>query len=112
MLRVGGTYDLLITEHRPGPAANGKRPALASRLMFRGRHGHLARGESGLPTFFTRGGEPVAAPERFSRVVASLVTAATCSPCDHSHFLIDPVSGGGAEDGGVENRETPVKEPD
>jgi hypothetical protein len=112
MLRAGSTYELLITQHRPGAAVNSKRPALESEVLFRGRHGHLAQGESGLPTFFTRGGEPLAEPERFSRVVASLVTATTCSPCEHSHFLIDPVNGGGAEDGSVENRETPVKETD
>ncbi len=90
MLRAGGTYELLITGHRPGPAANGKRPALAGELLFRGRHGHLARGKSGLPTFFTRGGEPLEVAERFSRVVASLVTATTCSPCDHSHYVAPP----------------------
>jgi hypothetical protein len=105
MLRVGGTYELLITGHCPRPAANGKKPALASELLFRGRHGHSAQGESRLPRFFTRGGEPLAVPERFSRVAASLVTATTCAPCDHSHFLIDPVSGGGAEDRSASNCE-------
>jgi hypothetical protein len=109
MLRVGDTFELLITGHRPRPAANGKRPALASELLFRGRHGHSAQGESGLPTFFTRGGEPLAVLERFSRIVASLVTATMCAPCDHSHFLVDPVSGG-AEDRSASNCQNAVKE--
>lgn len=110
MLRVGGTYELLITGHRPGSAANGKRPALASELLFRGRHGHSVQGESRLPTFFTRGGELLAVPARFSRVAASLVTATACAPCDHSHFLIDPVSAGGStEDGSALNCENAVK---
>jgi hypothetical protein len=113
MLRVRDTYELLITRHRPSAVTNGKkRPPLASDLLFRGRHGHLAQGESGLPTFFTRGGEPLAVPERFSRVAASLVTATMCAPCDHSHFLIDPVSGGGAEEGSASSFETAVKETD
>lgn len=111
MLRVGGTYELLITGHRPGPATNGKRPALASDLLFRGLHGHSVQGESRLPTFFTRGGELLAVPARFLRVVASLVRATTCAPCDHSHFLVDPVnSSGGDENGNASNCENAVKE--
>lgn len=100
MLRAGNTYELLITRHRPGAGTNGKRRALASELLFRGRHGHLAEGERGLPAFWTHGGEPLPVPDRFMRVVASLVAATRCAPCEHSHFLADPKnSGSGAGHG-------------
>lgn len=89
MLRVGNTYELLITRHHPGDGANGKKPALASDLLFRGRHGQLGQGECRLPRFFTRSGESLAVPERFAGVVASLVVGTRCVPCSHSHFLSD-----------------------
>lgn len=109
MLRVGSTYELLITGHRPGATVNAKKPALASALLFRGPHGQLGKGDLELPAFFTRGGEPLSVPERFSCLVASLVTATACTPCDHSHFLVDPGSHGGAEDGSGQNRQNVVK---
>jgi hypothetical protein len=109
MLRVGSTYELLITRHHPSLGVNGKKPVLASGLLFRGRHGQLGKGDRELPTFFTRGGEPLAVPERFSRVVASLVAGTTCAPCDHSHFLVDPGSHGSGQDGSGPNGESAVK---
>ena len=36
MLRKGRTYELLITQHRPGATNDGKRPPLETRLLFRG----------------------------------------------------------------------------
>jgi len=39
MLRKGQTYELLITQHRPGATNDGKRPPLETRLLFRGIHG-------------------------------------------------------------------------
>jgi hypothetical protein len=39
MLRQGQTYELLITQHRPGATNDGKRPPLETRLLFRGIHG-------------------------------------------------------------------------
>ena len=41
MLRKASTYELLITQHRPGQAGNGKRPQLEARILFRGVHGRL-----------------------------------------------------------------------
>jgi len=58
MLRVGGTFELLITRHRPGTKASGKKPPLVSELVFRGEHGHLPSGEAGVPQFWSRAGEP------------------------------------------------------
>src|SRR5271166_2328151 len=39
ILRKGRTYELLITQHRPGAATDGKQPPLETRLLFRGIHG-------------------------------------------------------------------------
>ena len=41
MLRKGQTYELLITQHRPGEPIDGKRPALETKVLFRGIHGRL-----------------------------------------------------------------------
>src|SRR5271157_118374 len=41
MLRAGRTYELLISEHRPGKASDGKRPPLETKVLFRGIHGRL-----------------------------------------------------------------------
>jgi hypothetical protein len=112
MLRVGNTYELLITRHHPGDGLNRKKRVLMSDPLFRGRHGHLANGGSELPSFWTRGGESQPVPAAFRGVVRSLVEASRCCECEHSHFLIDPVNGSGAEDGSVDKRETPVKETD
>jgi hypothetical protein len=94
MLRAGSTYDLLITRHRPGAAVNSKRPALKSELLFRGRYGNLGEGECGVPRFFTRSGELLAVPRRFTDVVTSLVAGSRCVPCSHPHFLSDPNGAG------------------
>ena len=65
MLRKGQTYELLITQHRPGATNDGKRPPLETRLLFRGIHGRSDLDLSGkdknkagtvLPTFYSRAG--------------------------------------------------------
>jgi hypothetical protein len=94
MLRVGNTCELFITRHHPGDGGNGKKRVLMSDLLFRGRHGHLGEGECELPRFFTRSGELLAVPERFTNVVASLVVGTRCVPCSHPHFLSDPDGAG------------------
>ena len=77
MLRKGRTYELLITQHRPGVTNDGKRPPLETRLLFRGIHGRLDLDLSGkdkdkagtvLPTFYSRAGEEVGIPKRFRQV--------------------------------------------
>src|SRR5205814_7910247 len=66
MLRKASTYELLITQHRPGQASNGTRPRLESRVLFRGVHGRVeldlsekdkARAGTVLPVFCSRGRE-------------------------------------------------------
>ena len=99
MLRNGRTYELLITQHRPGATNDGKRPPLETRLLFRGIHGRLDLDLSGkdkekagtvLPTFYSRAGEEVRIPKRFRPVVRAIVGAVHCNGCFHGHFVRPP----------------------
>jgi hypothetical protein len=99
MLRKGRTYELLITQHRPGVTNDGKRPPLETRLLFRGIHGRLDLDLSGkdkdkagtvLPTFYSRAGEEVRIPKRFRPVVRAIVGAVHCNGCFHRHFVRPP----------------------
>lgn len=99
MLRNKQTYDLLITEHRPGDAGDGKRPALETKVLFRGIHGRLEldlsakdKSESGLvmPTFYSLAGEEVPIPKRFREVVRAVTKAVNCIACSHCHFSRRP----------------------
>jgi hypothetical protein len=99
MFRRGHTYDLLITRHAPGAAENGKRPTLESKILFRAHDGYLAldlvkehknnRG-SVMPTFHSRGGEPIAVPAKFEAVIKAATHASGCVGCAHSHYLRPP----------------------
>jgi hypothetical protein len=90
VLRAGGTYELLITRHRPGTNTNGRKPPLVSEIVFRGVHGHLAMGESGLPRFWSRAGEPLEIPEAWAGLVGWAVIGARCIGCGHAHFASTP----------------------
>jgi hypothetical protein len=99
MLRKGRTYELLITQHRPGATNDGKRPPLETKLLFRGIHGRLDLDLSGkdkhkagtvLPTFYSRAGEEVEIPKRFRPVVRAIVGAVHCNGCFHRHFVRPP----------------------
>ena len=99
MLRTGRTYELLITQHRPGATNDGKRPPLETRLLFRGIHGRLDldlsekdKDKAGtvLPTFYSRAGEEVRIPKRFRPVVRAIVGAVHCNGCFHCHFVRPP----------------------
>ena len=99
MLRTGRTYELLITQHRPGLTNDGKRPLLETRLLFRGIHGRLDLDLSGkdkdkagtvLPTFYSRAGEEVGIPKRFRPVVRAIVAAVYCNGCFHCHYVRQP----------------------
>lgn len=88
MLRVGNTYELLVTRHRLNSSANGKRPTVAGETIFRGVHGYLATGATGLPAFLTRAGEPHLVPQPFVAVTLSLTAAVGCIGCEHPHYLV------------------------
>jgi hypothetical protein len=99
MLRKGRTYELLITQHRPGAASDGKRPALEAKVLFRGIHGRLeldlsgkdeSRSGSVVPTFYSLAGEVVTIPKRFQEVARAITAAVQCSGCAHCHFVRAP----------------------
>ena len=99
MLRKGRTYELLITQHRPGATNDGKRPPLETRLLFRGIHGRLdldlsgkAKDKAGtvLPTFYSRAGEEVRIPKRFRQSVRAITAAVHCDGCFHCHYVKPP----------------------
>jgi hypothetical protein len=99
MLRKGRSYELLITQHRPGATNDGKRPPLETRLLFRGIHGRLDLDLSGkdkdkagtvLPTFYSRAGEEVGIPKRFRQAVRAITGAVHCAGCFHCHYVRPP----------------------
>ena len=99
MLRTGRTYELLITQHRPGATNDGKRPPLETRLLFRGIHGRLDldlsekdKDKAGtvLPTFYSRAGEEVRIPKRFRQSVRAITGAVHCNGCFHCHYVRPP----------------------
>jgi hypothetical protein len=99
MLRSGRTYELLITEHRPGATNDGKRPPPETRLLFRGIHGRLdldlfgkdkEKAGTVLPTFYSRAGEEVGIPKRFRQAVRAITGAVHCDGCFHCHYVRPP----------------------
>jgi hypothetical protein len=99
MLRKGRTYELLITQHRPGKASEGKRPPLETKVLFRGIHGRLELDLSGrdknqagavVPTFYSLAGEEVTIPKRLQEVARSITAAVHCVGCTHCHFVRRP----------------------
>ena len=99
MLRKNQTYELLITQHRPGNASNGKRPVLETKALFRGIHGRLEldllgkdKDQAGavLPMFYSLAGEEVTIPERFHEAIRAMTKAVNCIGCSHCHFVRAP----------------------
>jgi len=99
MLRKASTYELLITQHRPGQVSNGTRPLLEMKILFRGVHGRLELDLSGkdktragtvLPAFCSRGGEEVGIPRRFRSAVRAVTAAVNCMGCSHCHYTRVP----------------------
>lgn len=96
MLRIERTYDLLITRHELTELADGRRPVLASSILFYGRRGSLEMELWGkderfrgavFPAFYTRSGEVMPLPEGFQAAVIRLTAAACCVRCRHCHLL-------------------------
>ena len=96
MVRTGRTYELLITQHRPGEASESKRPPLETKVLFRGIHGRLELDLAGkdknlagnvIPTFYSMAGEEVPIPKRFRAAVQAITKAVNCAGCSHNHFV-------------------------
>jgi hypothetical protein len=96
MVRTGRTYELLITQHRPSELPDGKRPALETKVLFRGIHGRLELDLAGkdknqagtvIPTFYSLAGEEVSIPKRFRAAVRAITKAVNCTGCSHNHFV-------------------------
>jgi hypothetical protein len=96
MLRVGRTWQLLITKHQPAAIENGRRPALENVVLFRAMNGFLdaellgEKGESdglAMPHFWSRAGEPREIPPIFEAAARAAARGATCVGCSHAHFL-------------------------
>jgi hypothetical protein len=95
MLRIGRTYELLITRHKPSQTGDAKRPNLRTNILYRGIHGRLemdfdqATAESGglMPTFYSLAGEEFPIPKKFAQAVLAATRAANCTGCTHSHYV-------------------------
>ena len=101
MVRTGRTYELLITQHRPGEPLDGKRPALETKVLFRGIHGRLELDLAGkdknqagnvVPTFYSLAGEEVPIPKRFRAAIQAITKAVNCIGCSHCHFVRPPMA--------------------
>jgi hypothetical protein len=100
MLRVVRTYELAITLHSLSVSPGRIRPAISSKMIFRGRDGSLAlelwkegnralRGNV-IPDFYSRGGETTALPSHLENAVRGITTAVCCIGCRHTHLGIPP----------------------
>jgi hypothetical protein len=94
--RVGRTWQLLVTQHRPSEVVNGRRPSLDNKPLFRGVNGFTDSSASenstaaeglAIPKFWSRAGERVEIPERFIAAAKAAVQGAQCIGCSHSHYL-------------------------
>jgi hypothetical protein len=96
MFRAETVYELLITHHRLAAVEGKQRPKLHNSILFQGRHGNLElelwgrdRHLQGMvaPTFYSRGGEQMAAPDRFHDGILRVTAGVCCCGCRHTHLL-------------------------
>jgi len=101
MFRMGRTYELVITKHRPSAVQNGNRPKLLAEEVFRGANGYLglelwgkdkALAGTVLPQFFTRAGEEIAIPAEFVPAAKALTSAVNSIGCTSSCYLTAPAA--------------------
>jgi hypothetical protein len=99
MLRVGRTYEMVITHHDL-VFLDSARPRVGSRVLFRGQQGTLAietwktenkdlRGEIA-PVFYTLAGEIRRLPDHFESAVRRISGAVSCIGCKHCHIATTP----------------------
>jgi hypothetical protein len=108
IFRVKQTYRLLIANHAPHPADDGRKPRLRSEVIFRGRQGYLSlelwgrdREAAGriTPEFFTRAGERQEIPSCFICAVMAATKGATFIGCDRAQYAHAPETSSSAVDG-------------
>jgi len=96
MLRIEGTYDLLITRHHLARSRDSRRPQLESSVLFYGRRGGLEMELWGkdaafrgtvCPVFYTRAGERVVLPSDLQDAASRITSAVCCLGCRHCHLL-------------------------
>ena len=90
VFRNGQTFELLITRHELIAKAEGRRPALQSRVLFHGVNGtvlsQISNGQI-LPEFRTRAGEVLRVPAAFEEAVRIAVAGSLCQGCHAPHLL-------------------------
>lgn len=92
MSRIGQTYQLLVSSHRLGNGAAGKRPPVESTVVFRGIDGQLPPDllkQGFAPEFFSRGGEVRPVPESLVEAVKAVTAGVSCVNCRHCHGLVE-----------------------
>ena len=100
MLRIGRTYDLVISKHTLKTTENSSRPSLRSAILFRGREGTVAfdlyksenrhlRGTV-MPVFYTSSGEVRSVPSAFTDAIRKVTAAVSCLQCKHGHIATPP----------------------
>ena len=101
MLRIGRTYEFILTHHNLIFTEGQVRPRILSRVLFRGFQGTLAletwkdtnrelRGQIA-PVFYTASGEVRELPARFERTITTVAGAVACIGCSkHTHIAIAP----------------------
>jgi hypothetical protein len=100
MLRIGRTYELMLTQHNLVTLPGSVRPRVGSRVLYRGQQGTLAielwkpankelRGELA-PVFYTSSGEVRPLPAPFERALRLLAGGVCCVGCKHSHIAVAP----------------------
>jgi hypothetical protein len=105
MLRVGRTYELILTAHNLITLPGSTRPRIGSRVLYRGQQGTLAielwkpanrelRGELA-PVYYRASGEVRPLPAQFERAVRLLVGGVCCVGCKHSHVAVAPMPDAG-----------------
>lgn len=107
MLRIGHTYELVITRLWLKSEEGHTRPAIATAPVFRGHQGTLAvelwnakhKALRGIvaPVFYTAAGEMLNLPDRFDEATRKITGAVACLGCEHTHIAVAPASNKGGE---------------
>lgn len=100
MLRVGRTYELLISRHALDQSNGSTRPQMRSTVLFRGKAGTLSpefladgTGQAGrkvVPIFYSGAGELHRVPSAFHEAICAITAAVSCVRCKHTHIAVRP----------------------